>query len=173
MKEKKALLNLEKKKGEKLTRENTMLQLKNEIRQHNMRQIQVQQQGTLLSIIKVQTIFNEAVNRNDDVEQAIINSLYPNPDSMSYEQLLELGEQIGTVSRGITQDQIDRIEVIEFKSNSFNQENCSICYEEYKQGEKLKQLNCKHVYHINCISTWLNKEKKCPMCKEEIIIQGS
>lgn len=91
---------------------------------------------------------------------------------MTYEQLLELGEQIGTVSRGITQDQIDQIEVIEFNSISFNQESCSICYGEYKQGEKLKRLNCKHVYHIYCISTWLNREKKCPMCKEEILIQS-
>lgn len=148
------------------------MQLKNEIRQNNMRQIHVQQQCKLIFFTLVQTVFNEAVNRNDDVEQAIINSLYPNPDNMSYEQLLELGEQIGTVSRGITQNQIDQIEVIEFKANSFNQENCSICYEEYKQGEKLKQLNCKHVYHINCISAWLNKEKKCPMCKDEVLSQS-
>ena len=31
----------------------------------------------------------------------------PNPDNMTYEQLLDLGEQIGKVSKGLSKEQIE------------------------------------------------------------------
>jgi hypothetical protein len=38
-------------------------------------------------------------------ENNIINQLYPNPDEMTYEQLLELQEKIGFVSKGISKEE--------------------------------------------------------------------
>ena len=40
-------------------------------------------------------------------ENNIINQLYPNPDEMTYEQLLELQEKIGFVSKGISKEDKD------------------------------------------------------------------
>ncbi len=37
----------------------------------------------------------------------IIDQLYPNPDNMTYEQLLELEEKMGYVNKGLTYDQIN------------------------------------------------------------------
>ena len=41
-------------------------------------------------------------NSIDDLnaEQDIIDQLFPNPDKMTYEQLLELKENVGSVSKG-------------------------------------------------------------------------
>ena len=45
------------------------------------------------------------------MEQAIQESMRenPNPDVMSYEQLSELGEQIGSVSKGYTEQQLNKL----------------------------------------------------------------
>ena len=35
---------------------------------------------------------------------------------------------------------------------------CSICMQEYREGEKIMKLPCSalHVYHEECIKNWLN-----------------
>jgi hypothetical protein len=40
-------------------------------------------------------------------EEEIINNLYPDPDNMTYEQLLELQEKIGYVSKGLPEKVIE------------------------------------------------------------------
>jgi hypothetical protein len=40
-------------------------------------------------------------------EDEIINNLYPDPDKMTYEQLLELQEKIGYVSKGLPDQVIE------------------------------------------------------------------
>jgi len=105
--------------------------------------------------------------------------IYPNIDVMSYEELLELQEKIGSVSKGFTEEEINKIPMINFKKRIENGENleiythnekCTICQFDYNDGEKLRQLSCTHIFHKYCLAPWLNKEKVCPNCKEEINI---
>ncbi|WCJ23300.1 RING/U-box superfamily protein [Euphorbia peplus] len=45
---------------------------------------------------------------------------------------------------------------------------CSICLEEFKNGDKCGVLSsCKHVHHKVCIQLWLNggDERSCPKCR--------
>lgn len=45
---------------------------------------------------------------------------------------------------------------------------CSICLEKYFDEEDLKKvvsLKCKHLFHKECIDTWIRINKNCPMCK--------
>ena len=42
---------------------------------------------------------------------------------------------------------------------------CSICLEPYNVGETLTQLNCNHIYHLQCISDWLQRKPNCPLCR--------
>ena len=50
--------------------------------------------------------------------------------------------------------------------------NCSICIDEVdiKDIDNTKILNCsnKHIFHKLCINEWLNVNKICPLCREEI-----
>lgn len=58
--------------------------------------------------------------------------------------------------------------------NNTQQENieclpfCSICRENFEYIDITRQLNCEHVFHINCIDTWFTKNKTCPECRYEI-----
>jgi hypothetical protein len=48
---------------------------------------------------------------------------------------------------------------------------CSICLEEYAQGDLLLTLPCLHQYHKHCAERWLlepSSDGACPMCKQPI-----
>lgn len=52
---------------------------------------------------------------------------------------------------------------------------CSICINEFKQGDRLKVLpHCHHIFHSKCILHWLTDCKNCcPLCMEEIVVDRS
>lgn len=44
---------------------------------------------------------------------------------------------------------------------------CSICLEDFVEGEKISVLPCKHAFHYKCIVPWLgSKNSYCPICKD-------
>jgi hypothetical protein len=51
--------------------------------------------------------------------------------------------------------------------NSINENNCSICIEPLTISSS-KQLNCKHEFHLNCITNWYSVQQKCPICRNLI-----
>ncbi|KAI4300257.1 hypothetical protein L6164_033654 [Bauhinia variegata] len=90
-------------------------------------------------------------------------------DNMSYEELLALGERIGHVSTGLSEDLISKCvtETI-YCSSEQNQEEgtCVICLEEYKNMDDVGTLKaCGHDYHVTCIRKWLSMKNLCPICK--------
>ncbi|XP_047324915.1 E3 ubiquitin-protein ligase BIG BROTHER-like [Impatiens glandulifera] len=94
-------------------------------------------------------------------------------DNMTYEELLELGEAVGTENRGLAPELISLLPVRKFKTGFFSRkkskiERCVICQMEYKRGERQMTLPCKHVYHVDCGSKWLSVNKACPICYTEV-----
>ena len=103
------------------------------------------------------------------VEKQIMDELCPNPDTMSYEQLLQLEENVGNVNKGLTIDNIKKIPKVFYKKVLFeDNDNCIICMENFNENELVKQLKCGHIFHDDCIEHWLLEQKTCPFCKEEI-----
>jgi hypothetical protein len=47
---------------------------------------------------------------------------------------------------------------------------CSICIEEFEEGEKIRLLpKCGHAYHTECIIPWLTERQGCcPFCKADV-----
>ncbi|XWS59698.1 hypothetical protein CRYUN_Cryun08bG0144100 [Craigia yunnanensis] len=90
-------------------------------------------------------------------------------DNMTYEELLALGERIGNVNTGVSEDLISKclIETIYCSSDQFHDESsCVICLEEYKDMDEVGALNtCGHDYHVPCIKKWLSVKNTCPICK--------
>ncbi|XP_062157504.1 probable E3 ubiquitin-protein ligase HIP1 [Alnus glutinosa] len=90
-------------------------------------------------------------------------------DNMSYEELLALGERMGNVSTGLSENVISRCLMETTYSSSkliLEEERCAICLEEYKNEEEVGTVkNCGHDYHVGCIKKWLLKKNTCPICK--------
>ncbi|XP_009395284.2 E3 ubiquitin ligase BIG BROTHER-related [Musa acuminata AAA Group] len=93
------------------------------------------------------------------------------PDEYSYEELIALGEVVGTENRGLSVDTISGLPLVNYKANNVqdsNAEQCVICRLEYEDGDSLMLLSCKHRYHFECINKWLQINKVCPACNAEV-----
>ncbi|KAJ9684586.1 hypothetical protein PVL29_016852 [Vitis rotundifolia] len=97
-------------------------------------------------------------------------------DDMSYEELLALGESIGNVSTGLSEDMVSKcLTKTTYHSSDQNQEEamCTICLEEYKSKEEVGRMkNCGHDYHVGCIRKWLSMKNSCPICKAPALAEG-
>jgi hypothetical protein len=51
---------------------------------------------------------------------------------------------------------------------------CTICLEEVTKEQQLSQLECRHIFHSECISDWHNSssnwQKSCPICREDMTL---
>jgi hypothetical protein len=46
---------------------------------------------------------------------------------------------------------------------------CAICLNFEESQDKVVELSCKHKYHYNCISQWVQKVNNCPLCKSKCL----
>ncbi|OMO62496.1 Zinc finger, RING-type [Corchorus olitorius] len=93
------------------------------------------------------------------------------PDELSYEELLALGEVVGTESRGLSADSLASLPSLTYKTGSSqtgSNDSCVICRVDYEDGDSLTVLTCKHSYHPECINNWLKINKVCPVCSAEV-----
>ncbi|KAK4750087.1 hypothetical protein SAY87_027536 [Trapa incisa] len=89
-------------------------------------------------------------------------------------ELLALGERIGTVNTGLSEDSIFNC----LKKTTYcpldqmqPKEICVICLEAYEEGEDVGTLKtCSHHYHVNCIKRWLSMKNSCPICKASALV---
>ncbi|XP_011487230.1 E3 ubiquitin-protein ligase RNF6 [Oryzias latipes] len=74
--------------------------------------------------------------------------------------------------RGLTKEQIDNLSTRTYSQASLEGEigrACSVCINEYAQGNKLRRLPCSHEFHIHCIDRWLSENNTCPICRQPIL----
>ncbi|TFK89716.1 hypothetical protein K466DRAFT_486208 [Polyporus arcularius HHB13444] len=49
------------------------------------------------------------------------------------------------------------------------QMECAICLEMFVKGDRVRELPCYHLFHVDEIDEWLiNKKKLCPICKTDV-----
>ena len=54
------------------------------------------------------------------------------------------------------------------RSNEQLEDNCSICLN--KENKEIMILNCNHNFHSECLQRWFVNNKKCPICRKELVI---
>ena len=67
---------------------------------------------------------------------------------------------IKRIAREQLQPIIDRI--------NFKSETCTICLDGYSWRQRVRTLKCGHIFHENCINTWLNQKRTCPLCRDNV-----
>ncbi len=57
----------------------------------------------------------------------------------------------------------------ETKFMGCNGSTCTVCLEDLKRGDMMKELSCKHQFHSGCIDEWLKRgDARCPNCNKRI-----
>ncbi|CAK9015041.1 unnamed protein product [Durusdinium trenchii] len=94
-------------------------------------------------------------------------------DAMSYEELLQLAEELGSVPHPrATPEMLGRLPLYRY-NGAEKDTRCVICQEAYEIGEEVRKLPCSHTYHRACIDRWLTTgtaiSLQCPICKAPAI----
>ena len=55
------------------------------------------------------------------------------------------------------------------KEIKYKYKACCICLRDYRNGDKIRKLNCNHYFHQKCIDPWVKKNIQCPLCKQSVI----
>jgi E3 ubiquitin-protein ligase synoviolin len=48
---------------------------------------------------------------------------------------------------------------------------CIICREDMTFGQRVKKLHCGHLFHFQCLRTWLERQQSCPTCRTAISVR--
>lgn len=82
-------------------------------------------------------------------------------------------------NNNISEDELNRIMeylpssvVEEKKEGEGDKKECVICLGEFDPGESLTTLPCVHIFHTDCIKSWLQSHNHCPVCKYEITLNS-
>ncbi|KAK8543075.1 hypothetical protein V6N13_136384 [Hibiscus sabdariffa] len=93
-------------------------------------------------------------------------------DNMSYEELLDLEEKMGNVSTVLSEEALSKCLTKSIYGDDSigcygdkDDIKCSICQEEYVNGDEVGRLQCEHRYHAACVLHWLQVKNWCPICK--------
>eukprot|EP01065_Artemidia_motanka_P051232 TRINITY_DN896_c0_g1_i4.p1 TRINITY_DN896_c0_g1~~TRINITY_DN896_c0_g1_i4.p1 ORF type:complete len:374 (+),score=44.07 TRINITY_DN896_c0_g1_i4:61-1182(+) len=54
-------------------------------------------------------------------------------------------------------------------------EDCPICTDHFRPGDKVRLLQCKHAFHTSCVDPWFieNRHTTCPTCRVDIQLPRS
>lgn len=85
---------------------------------------------------------------------------------MSKADIIKLRKEV-FVPRGTSRDKHvgDRL-------YSLEQDDCSVCLEHFLPGQLLTCLPCKHRFHPDCLSPWLESHGQCPYCRAKVTCEG-
>ncbi|EFN74281.1 RING finger protein 115 [Camponotus floridanus] len=85
-----------------------------------------------------------------------------------------LNQMDGTGPPPLPHKQIDEIPTTAISQSQVDCKlQCSVCWEDFKLSEPVRQLPCQHVYHAPCIIPWLELHGTCPICRQSLGDQNS
>jgi hypothetical protein len=76
--------------------------------------------------------------------------------------IVKLAREYKKARKGrLSRKKLNQLPIIKFnpQEHSSRFESCAICIEEFKPGDKIRELPCKHGYHKVCIDPWLTSNR--------------
>lgn len=53
------------------------------------------------------------------------------------------------------------------QSDECQEHECAICFEVLAEGDVIGDIPCGHLFHKDCLKTWVKRKKRCPLCQDE------
>jgi hypothetical protein len=104
----------------------------------------------LICLVRIQRNTNQnitEINTRVETLRSVLGNFIPND----------------VIQNGLPLDIINKIK----KSNEILKDDCCICLN--KDNTEIMILNCNHNFHSECLRKWLARNKKCPICRKEVI----
>ncbi|KAK9715408.1 hypothetical protein RND81_06G162900 [Saponaria officinalis] len=96
--------------------------------------------------------------------------------SYLYEEVFDLDEALTMPTLSSSSNIASRVIDVEQEMLSFpvivtqNDHVCSVCTEYFEPPHNGgRQIRCGHVYHAQCIATWLSICNTCPLCRVVVL----
>ncbi|KAK7242100.1 ubiquitin-protein transferase [Aureococcus anophagefferens] len=94
-------------------------------------------------------------------------------DAMTCDQLMELGDNIGKVSKGAASSAVDALPTCKYcdaaDHGAIVGDQCAICRMEFEPGGVMRGvLPCGHAEHAECLDQWLLINRSCPLCQKDV-----
>ena len=103
---------------------------------------------------QISSLFREPLSQISYIFEITQNRLNNNNNSVNLNTLLSESELI--VYNDDTRDQ-------------FSEERCSICSENYSNGDIIRKIRrCGHYFHQSCVDRWFGTNSTCPICRGDI-----
>lgn len=48
--------------------------------------------------------------------------------------------------------------------------DCTICFGAIENGERIGALPCDHIFHVECLKSWLVRRAVCPLCQRTDVV---
>ena len=79
--------------------------------------------------------------------------------------------------KGADQQIIDQLPLISYREppgaaaedSDEDRPSCPICLGDFVNGDTVRVLPCKHLYHQKCVDQWLMVNASCPSCRLSIV----
>ncbi|XP_010533410.1 PREDICTED: E3 ubiquitin ligase BIG BROTHER-related-like [Tarenaya hassleriana] len=100
--------------------------------------------------VEVWRVRSETVQLDEDPEvDAYVESMFPG--------ILSSREPVPADSSAI-----DSLGTVRFTRE------CAICVQDFAEGSMITRLPCDHTFHGDCIKTWLQINRECPLCRKPV-----
>ena len=147
------LINEQKKVENQIRKKNKNELLKKQKEKKNQKKIeeQIKKQNELRNQRLAQQIQrNINNNQNNIINPNFFEPVIPNYDHPTEETILNT----------LPEDFIEDVTKLDNEKKI-----CSICLEDFKNGDKVTYLPCIHFFHTYCVNNWLKSQNSCPICK--------
>ena len=121
--------------------------------------------------------FNQGFNNNPQGMRRIVIPINFMGSGGNQNDLNEMIERMLHYSRENPTDQaivseLPETKIDDIKKLDKDKQNCVICMEDFKNGDVTTNLPCLHMFHTNCIQSWLKTQNTCPICKFKLTAEN-
>jgi hypothetical protein len=140
--------------------ENTSVEIRNLISNLINNNTPFQLEVSTLPITRILNQFRTEINANENNNDSGIN--LANINNISNVIVFSSLNYINTLSLNSSSSSSS--------SSNTTSEMCSICQNDFEGTDIVRRLNnCSHLFHLNCVDTWLSNHSTCPTCRHNLI----